>query len=57
MISLNLRYRLAELRDELVDWSELIFWASIGLSLFLSIITALLWAAWHLIWWVAIEVA
>lgn len=50
MISLNLKYRLVGLRNELTEWSELIFWAGIGGALLLSILIAILWAAWHVFW-------
>lgn len=40
----------ATLWDELTEWSELIFWAGIGLALLVSIFIAILWAAWHVFW-------
>lgn len=47
----------AALWGEVTEWSELIFWASVGLALLLSILIAIFWAAWHIFWLVVVGAA
>ncbi|NIL77171.1 hypothetical protein [Rhodococcus sp. B10] len=57
MISPATRYKLELLRDDIAEWGELIFWASIGISFACSIVASVIWAAWHVFWWVMMGVA
>lgn len=52
MISPVTRYKLELLRDDIAEWGELIFWASIGIVFAGCILASVIWAAWHAFWWV-----
>lgn len=54
MISPALRYHLENLRDDLLDWLEVLGWAALGVAIAAIPVVGVVTIAWYVFWWVVV---
>lgn len=48
------RYHLENLRDDLLDWLEVLGWAALGVAIAAIPVAGVVTIAWYVFWWVVV---